>query len=623
MSLVVNEKNVAAPLLSPSYVEVRRRVFRQLVESILFEEILPYEEWQQGELLYFRLTGYDGNKRPVTYECRGKRRFTFGRISIEADSLVRMDQEGHKEADSIVQFIYEVLSPQGISPLKLQFFIQEIEYTLLNDTVAQEKKRRDQRKLLDQSYDDLEGDLMDAHPYHPSYKSRIGFTLQDHYQYGPEFKKEIRPIWLAVHQKYTKSSVREGQSYLSLIKSELGLSQFDRFQQVLHKEGCLAEDYLFIPVHPWQWLNQIIPHSIQEISEKTIVFLGESEDVYQAQQSIRTLANRSNPSKAYLKTSLHIMNTSTKRYLKPYSVISAPYVSSWLAQIVEEDSFLKEEVNVIILQEFAGATYEPPEREQGYSPMYGAIGCIWRESIQTYLKEEEQAVPFNALYSREIDGRPFIDEWIKQIGLHSWLKRLIQKCIIPIVHLAVKHGIALESHAQNMILVHQDGIPQRVALKDFHEGVEYTKDFLLEPERVPKWSDIHPTYQSEGLNQFFEMDSIDLIREMTIDALFFINVGELAILLADEYDFDEIAFWSFMRECIDEYLQAFPELKERFEALQLYKPICRLEQLTKRRLDNDHELLVHDAPNPLHFSQECNLPERPYTNWRKGTHVKN
>ena len=41
---------------------------------------------------------------------------------------------------------------------------------------------------------------MDGHPYHPCYKSRVGFSLQDNVRYGVEFAQPIALVWLAVHQ---------------------------------------------------------------------------------------------------------------------------------------------------------------------------------------------------------------------------------------------------------------------------------------------------------------------------------------------------------------------------------------------------------------------------------------
>lgn len=43
-------------------------------------------------------------------------------------------------------------------------------------------------------------------------------------------------------------------------------------------------------------------------------------------------------------------------------------------------------------------------------------------------------------------------------------------------------GIATESHGQNIILVHKQGWPTRVLLKDFHDGVRYSPAHLAHPE---------------------------------------------------------------------------------------------------------------------------------------------
>ena len=103
------------------------------------------------------------------------------------------------------------------------------------------------------------------------------------------------------------------------------------------------KQYLFIPVHPWQWENFIISNYAEDIQDKGIIYLGESADDYCAQQSMRTLRNVTNPKRPYVKVSLNILNTSTLRTLKPYSVASAPAISNWLSNVVSQDSYLRDE----------------------------------------------------------------------------------------------------------------------------------------------------------------------------------------------------------------------------------------------------------------------------------------
>ncbi len=39
------------------------------------------------------------------------------------------------------------------------------------------------------------------------------------------------------------------------------------------------------------------------------------------------------------------------------------------------------------------------------------------------LIDEEDAIPFNALYASDKDGLPFIEKWIKQYGSEAWTKQ--------------------------------------------------------------------------------------------------------------------------------------------------------------------------------------------------------
>lgn len=181
------------------------------------------------------------------------------------------------------------------------------------------------------------------------------------------------------------------------------------------------------------------------------------------------------------------------------------------------------------------------------------------------------------------------------------------KAIIPVIHLVVEHGIALESHGQNMILVHKEGLPVRIALKDFHEGLEFYRPFLKEMNKCPDFTKMHKTYANGKMNDFFEMDRIECLQEMVLDALFLFNVGELAFVLADKYEWKEESFWMIVVEEIENHFRKYPHLKDRFESIQLYTPTFYAEQLTKRRLYIDVESLVHEVPNPLYRARQLNI----------------
>lgn len=125
--------------------------------------------------------------------------------------------------------------------------------------------------------------------------------------------------------------------------------------------------------------------------------------------------------------------------------------------------------------------YERLPRIQ-YRSAYGTLGAIWRESVSARLREGEEAWPLNALMLVQKNGEPFIRDVIGRHGIGRWSEALVRTLTLPMIHLLYAHGIALEAHAQNIILVLEDGLPSRIIVKDLHDGVRYVPDKLLFPE---------------------------------------------------------------------------------------------------------------------------------------------
>ncbi|MDF2680843.1 MAG: IucA/IucC family siderophore biosynthesis protein [Brevibacillus sp.] len=591
---------VEAAIQSDQYVDVRRRIFRQLVEALLYESMIAAETDEIDEEIVFRLKAETEEGEPVTYSCRGQRRMTFGRIRLSHVPIVRTCGGISTEADSLAQFLLEIRRSLGADEDRLAMFITELEHTLLKDTLAQYQRHLDGGSYQTDDYDALEGDITDGHPYHPSYKSRIGFDYVDDYEYGPEFKQELRPLWLAVNKKFAHFSLSKEHEYQSFINEELGEQQMAAFSQTIRTKGLDPHDYYYVPIHPWQWKNITIPSQMEDLRENRLILLGTSRDIYRPQQSIRTLANATSPQKAYVKLAMSLVNTSTGRILAPHTVMNAPAISDWLHEIVKSDTFLQEEARVILLREMMGISYVHPARaELVQSKTYGVLGCIWRESLHRFLEEGEQGLPFNGLCSMDGNGRPLIEPWIERYGAEEWLTQLFEASVLPIVHMLYAHGIALESHAQNMVLLHREGLPVRIALKDFHDGIRFSRKHLADPEKCPPLRGTPDYHARVNRNSFIETDDLDVVRDFMHDAFFFINIGELALLMADSFDYSEQRFWGLIRQVLQRYQQRNPHLSERFSLFDLFAPSIEVEQLAKRRLFPDTELRVHKVPNPL------------------------
>jgi 3,4-dihydroxybenzoyl-citryl-spermidine/N-citryl-spermidine--spermidine ligase len=588
------------------YALARRRVFRQLIESMMFEGVIrPEEAAATGEWMEYRLHGVGLSGEPVAYRFQGRPRYTFVIVRLKEDEpVIRSSGACEKEAVSLTLMVQEVLSGTqegGLLSPHAARFANELEETLAKDALARSwRSEADAAKLElhGRSYEELESLSSDGHPYHPCYKSRIGFTLNDHLAYGPEFDPAIPIMWLAAIADDVLCSTN-GADWRDVLTDQLGRPALERFDRMLREQGLQPDNYRYLPVHPWQWskhLAQLAERFDGMSGSRRLVMLGNGPDRYRPQQSIRTLANRSMPGKSDLKLSLHITNTSSLRDLPIHSVAAAPAVSEWLQAIVDSDPYLKEEARVILLHEYAGAAYVPAA---------GAACCIWRESVRKYMENGEEAVPYHALSACGPDGVPYIAPWLAKHGTEQWMRSFIRKGCMPVIHLLAAHGIALESHAQNMVLLHRDGLPMRIALKDFHEGVEYAERFLTAPALVPDFGRIHPAYAAGRPGEHFAMESVADLREMLVDALLFMNAGYLAMMAEDKLGFTEERFWLLFTEELERYREHFPHLTDRLEELDLFAPDCRIERLASRRLFGSEHVpnggdRQRPAPNPLY-----------------------
>ncbi|SFP50996.1 Siderophore synthetase component [Amycolatopsis arida] len=565
---------VQAALASPEYVAVRRRVFRQLLESLCYEGALRTRPAGADRCA---VDGVDERGRPVCYEFTARRRFGFGRVAVGPDPVLR---DG-VEAESVTAFLTEARDALVADQEHLARFTAELAETLVKDALAQYARTERGDVLAGADHDTLESTVTDGHRYHPTYKSRVGFDLADNLAFGPEFARPVRPLWLAAHRSVTEVTVA----------GELREAEFLRGQVGPRWDPDPAE-YTMLPVHPWQWRERVGRVFAERLRRGELVVLGEDPDEFRAQQSVRTLACASAPHRPYLKLALSIVNTSTSRVLAPHTVRNAAPVTEWLRGITRGDPDLDE---VILLGEVMGSSVAAPAGSGAEG--YGALACVWRESLHAQLAPGEAAAPFTALTARERDGTPFVEGWLRAYGVREWVARLVEVAVVPLVHVLCAHGVALEAHAQNMALVHREGWPARVALKDFHDGVRFSRAHLAEPGRCPELAGT-PAHHGNR-NSFLETGDVDLVTDFLLDAFCFVNLGELAILLAEAYGFAEREFWAVVRAALRDYRERRPELAERFALFDVTKLTVAVEKLTTRRLLPDTELRLHAVPNPL------------------------
>lgn len=580
---------------SQTYTKARRRVFVQLIEALLYENLATFTMKPAAEQGTEEITieGRDAHGDPVYYVCEGRRTASFGRIRISSGLILRIQGNEAEEVKDLADFLAEISRVRESHPRQLASFVQEIEQTLLKEaSVLYLQSRQSQELIGRRSCEELEGDVIEGHPYHPCFKSRIGFTLADNVAYGPEFHPRIRLLWLAIRKEDMEVTASGDMIWKEIVRDDISAVTFAHFEAQLTEQGHDPASYLFVPVHPWQWREKIAALFYRQLAACRILVLGEGEALYSPQQSIRSLANRTHPEKLSVKLALSIRNTSSVRTISPRHARNGPIMSDRLSAIAQSDVYLRDGLGLILLKERLGMSfrYELLPESVRQSAL-GTLGALWRDSVHRYLGEGEEAIPFTALCHIRSDGRPYIDSWLQAAGLASWLEQLFEVALRPILHLLFAHGVAIESHGQNMVLIHRNGVPARLAVKDFSGGVLFYNGTDADPAALP------------------ETDRKSDVRDVVHNALFFVNLAELARLLEMHYQWDEQWFWQSVADSIRRYERDFPELEKEFAAYDLFEEKVFVGLLASRRMCGEDSPRDHWVTNALHSYSHCRIGE--------------
>lgn len=547
------------------------RVVRQLATALLFENLVTARCTPDEGILRFDWGDF---------RCRGLIG-PFGRLRLEAGSVEQRSPAGWQPADPAA-----LLAAIDVPDAHKAGLLAELARTI--DLCRWNAAHLPQRARLELSYSAADAALDEGHPYHPCFKARLGFSEADHEAYGPEAGNCFQLIWLAVARDALHQVLPDEES--AFWAAELGAAwpDLDRRRAVLSGGGAA---YGLVPLHPWQWETLKDGALAPWLRAGRAVNLGAAGPFYRASQSVRTVMNADDPARAHVKLALNIVNTSSRRSLTPHSVPVAPVISAWLTGIVARDPVFETRYPLALLPEYAATI---ADRD---GPLAGQVAAVWRGSVDALLRPGEAAVPFNLLAVTEADGRPAVAPWLDRHG-PAWVQRLIEVSVLPVLHLLVHHGIAVEAHAQNMILVHRDGWPERLILRDFHESIEYSPAFLREPEHEPPFFELNPIYRDGAANQYYWSDHTEALRELVMDTLFVFNLTDVSDLLALKAGLPEMDFWGLVHRILAAYAvreHAF----ERLAALGMDAPEILTESLLTEKLWRAETELHHAVPNIL------------------------
>jgi siderophore synthetase component len=389
----------------------------------------------------------------------------------------------------------------------------------------------------------LERLAIDGHNLHPCGRTRVGWDVDDVLEHDLE-AGATRIGFVAVRRD-------------AHVGDDLGAS--------LGAEA--PSGYVAQPVHAWQ-RDAVLARRYPDLLRDGTLRILDGTIPAVPTAALRTLLL---PGGGYLKLSLDIQVTSSRRSISVASTRNGPALSALLARL------LAGEERVLLLAETAGAALSGSRD----------ASAIRRDGLAGHLTPGERVVPGGALplmvgdLLGEYGGSPL-----------AFLTDYARLVLPPLLRLATRHGIALEAHLQNCLPTFAAGRPHRLVLRDLAGMRLHRPRLAATGVDLPLWP-----------GSVIGTDDLYTMRAKLGYTAFQAHLGELVIALG-AHGLDEPAAWRAVREVVDETydpLRADPATASAAAAdhAAFTAPRVPHKALVRMRLTGGGDVYI-PVRNPLH-----------------------
>nr|WP_024968325.1 GNAT family N-acetyltransferase [Pantoea sp. IMH] len=581
--------NTTSPLLSGTHLagdnwaQANRMLIRKAIAEFAHERLIDPRQQDNA----FSLAVPAGE---AVYRFKA-RRLALDHWEIDAASLSKQENGRPLPLDAL-QFIIEFSEQIGIPPAMLATYMEEITSTLCSSVYKLQKNNPDSAALVKADFQTVEAAMTEGHPCFVANNGRIGFDARDYLAYAPEAASPINLVWVAVHLRNAHFSSLSHLDYEQLMREELGEATITEFNGQLVAKGLSPDDYLFMPVHPWQWQNKLLTVFAPDIASCDIVYLGTGEDQYQAQQSIRTFFNRSQPARRYVKTALSVLNMGFMRGLSPYYMATTPAINEWLAALVTKDTWLQR-CGFRVLREVAAIGYHNRYYEraiQGDSAYKKMFAALWRDNPVAALKPGQRLMTMASLLHVDHHQQALLPALIADSGLpaEEWISRYLTCYLSPLLHCFYQYDLVFMPHGENLILLFENNVPVSAYMKDIGEEIAVMNPDAILPEKVERLAVSVPE----------ELKLLSIFTDV-FDCIF----RFISATLDESGTLPEAHFWQAVARCIKTYQEAHPQHAAKFARYDLFAPEFTRSCLNRLQLANNQQMInLTDPAENLKFA---------------------
>ncbi|ASS74023.1 hypothetical protein CIG75_02855 [Tumebacillus algifaecis] len=420
-----------------------------------------------------------------------------------------------------------------------------VEHTALSLEAGERFRARASHSLLEME----QLSALRDRPFHPTARAKRGFSNEQYRAYSSEFGRAFELVWLALHRDYVQKGERAAAEIADFALTE---QEKGRLYRAMEQKGLSAQEYLAIPVHPWQ-MEVVLPQVYaEEFKSGVLVELGVSTGRFVATSSLRALS-REEGGDLHVKVPIGIYSLAALRILPLRYLHNAEQAQGVLQQVIEADPLLSNRLQLCDESQWWG--FHNPE-EDAFADKPGHLACLIRQYPARLLEDEQlQLLSMSSLAVFDRQGRmPALESVLAVRGGDMAAEALqlfgeIADFFIATVVQCFRYGMMPEVHGQNVVLSFRDGRVEGMLLRD-HDTIRLYLPWLeregfADPGYVvmPGTPNSLQNRSPEALISYFQTLGLQ------------VNLYAIADAIARTYGVAEAKLWAEMRRAVESSLQ--------------------------------------------------------------------
>lgn len=426
-----------------------------------------------------------------------------------------------------------------------------------------------------------------GHPYHPSFRAKTGFTRREVLQNSPEFQAKISIHWCALRKEKACSS-SSSVPFDALIAQEFP-KEYVLWQEKLKCNHLNSNDYYPVPVHPWQWRNQLQTLCAQMIDDKSLILFPHHQTLIPSMSLDVMLSEENSNCVIQLATQINAPYAKNAE-LSDFNPHKGE-ISSWISTLLLSDTHYRDTLFVTReLGDIKLIDHSVPNYQQN------KLSTCLKQNPAQLLQANQKAVPLSSLLATSpLTKTTLLHEIITASELDplAYFSLYCHKILFSQIHLLLKYGITLNAQPHNTLIIFTENKPQGLIISNL---------------KSLKIAD-HPFYERIEKPQILSKSSINTsdlnaLRTLFIQGTLQNNIRYLIDSLHNEYQLSIPQLWNVVRQTIftvfDELPRDIdPHLCSWQKHLLLHEVWQHQCSFTMRLSSNHNKDIYIQQPNPL------------------------